>query len=168
MLLYHCDHQPQRDHLPQLQPPTTTTTTNHNHNHNRQDNDHHHDVTMSPATNNGPMHTNQTTTMMDNRWRQKVTGKAGDDQNKPKWHVWHRLGSRYIFFFFFMFFYILTNDFIAFRCSIYGLNVWGGLGMPATTKTGPNDARCVVWALGMCFILSSCLFNTNQCFLLCI
>ena len=71
-------------------------------------------------------------------------------------------------FFFFVFFYILTNDFIAFRCSIYGLNVQGGLGMLATTKTGPNNARCVIWAFGMCFIFSSHLFDTNQHFLLCI
>jgi hypothetical protein len=27
----------------------------------------------------------------------------------------------------------------------------GGFGWAATTKTGPNDARRVVWALGVCF-----------------
>src|ERR1700679_1479649 len=34
---------------------------------------------------------------------------------------------------------------------------------PATTITGPNDARCVVWALGMCFFFP-CVFSllTNE------
>ena len=33
----------------------------------------------------------------------------------------------------------------------------GGLGWAATTKTGPNDARRVVWALGMSLFLL-CIF----------
>ena len=34
----------------------------------------------------------------------------------------------------------------------------GGLGLVATVKTGPNDARHVVWALGTCFFLLHVLF----------
>ena len=31
-------------------------------------------------------------------------------------------------------------------------------GRAATMKTGPNDARRVIWAVGECFILSLCVF----------
>ena len=32
--------------------------------------------------------------------------------------------------------------------TIYVLEVRGGLGKAAMTKTGPNDEFCVVWAIG--------------------
>ena len=34
---------------------------------------------------------------------------------------------------------------------IHLLKARGRAGRAAVTKTGPNDARCVVWAIGMCF-----------------
>ena len=60
-------------------------------------------------------------------------------------------------FFFLCVFYILTNDFYLFRLSV--LKVQGRLEWAATTKTGPNDASGVVWALGAFFFLR--FFNTN-------
>src|SRR5271155_871250 len=37
---------------------------------------------------------------------------------------------------------------------------------PATTITGPNDARCVGWALGMCFFFSLVFSLLNNYFYL--
>ena len=36
---------------------------------------------------------------------------------------------------------------------------------PATRKTGPNNARRIVWALGKSFFDMFMFFNTNKCFI---
>ena len=41
------------------------------------------------------------------------------------------------------------------------LNGQGGLGLVATWKTGPNDARHVVWALGTCLFLRVLFFSLH-------
>ena len=80
---------------------------------------------------------------------------GSDYKNGPKRCQMHCLGTRCVHFFFFMFFYILTTRFILYIGSIHVLEACERAGWAANTKTGPNDARCVVWALGV-FIF--CLF----------
>ena len=41
------------------------------------------------------------------------------------------------------------------------LKGWNGLWKPATTRTGPNDASGVVWALGDFLYFTFFFFNTN-------
>ena len=36
--------------------------------------------------------------------------------------------------------------------TFYVLNGWSSLGKAATTKTGPNNARHVIWAISLLFI----------------
>ena len=62
-----------------------------------------------------------------------------DDQNGP-------IGM-YLFFYNCVLF-ILTNFFTLFRLYIPHNSI-GRLGYGATTKTGPNDASVIVWAIGM-------------------
>ena len=45
--------------------------------------------------------------------------------------------------------------------SVECLKGQGGKGKPATAKTGPNDARCVVRALGEFFFFFFVFFDTN-------
>ena len=69
---------------------------------------------------------------------------GGGDENRPKRCHTHRLDHRYIFFSFFdtnLFF----NVYIGSLQVVYGL---GGLHWMGMTKSGPNDARCIVWAIG--------------------
>src|ERR1700678_156652 len=56
-------------------------------------------------------------------------------------------------FFFFCVLYILTNDFLFYLGCIYVLQAREWFGSMAITKTGPNDARHVVWALGTMFFI---------------
>ena len=54
--------------------------------------------------------------------------------------------------FFFSSHFLRTNEpFLLHLGFIYVLKAQGGLGWAARTKTGPNDARCVVWTPGMSF-----------------
>ena len=79
--------------------------------------------------------------------------EAGDGQHRPKRRQSRRLGHKYFFFKFFAFLYILTNAYIIharYRPTDVLLQR-GGQGKAKTTRKGPNDARRVVWALGMRF-----------------
>jgi hypothetical protein len=52
--------------------------------------------------------------------------------------------------------------FILFLGSIYVLQARGGFGWAAGTKTGPNDARRVVWTLGIFFFVFFLRFIDNN------
>jgi len=65
---------------------------------------------------------------------------GGDEQNGPKRRQMRRLGSRYVFLFFYVFSYKLINV-LRFYLRLEGTR------RAATSKAGPNDARCVVWVL---------------------
>jgi len=54
----------------------------------------------------------------------------GDDENGLKRHVWRRLGPRWVNFY-----------------STYIVLIYIICDRAETTRMGPNDARCVVWAL---------------------
>ena len=70
------------------------------------------------------------------------------------------------FFFFLCFLFILTIFFFAYLGPIRVINGRRGLGWPAIRKTGPNDAFCVVWAMGKSFFLFSLFFiHSNRFFL---
>src|ERR1700678_1357678 len=56
-------------------------------------------------------------------------------------------------FSFFRVLYILTNGFLFYLGCIYVLYAQEGFGWTAITKTGPNDIRHVVWALGTIFLI---------------
>src|ERR1700678_850621 len=56
--------------------------------------------------------------------------------------------------FFFRVLYILTDDFLFYLGCIYFLQAQEGFGWTAITKTGPNDARHIVWALGTLYATS--------------
>src|ERR1700678_2645828 len=56
-------------------------------------------------------------------------------------------------FSFFLVLYILTNGFLFYLGCIYVLYAQEGFGYMAITKTGPNDIRHVVWALGTIFLI---------------
>src|ERR1700678_126639 len=56
-------------------------------------------------------------------------------------------------FVFFRVLYILTNDFLFYLGCIYVLQAREWFGSTAITKTGPNDDRHVVWALGTMFFI---------------
>jgi hypothetical protein len=64
---------------------------------------------------------------------------GGDDENEPKRRVLRRLGPRQVFLKYLSGFFVLTNDI----GSIYVFTAWA-----AMTRTSPNDAFCVAWALG--------------------
>src|ERR1700678_3073443 len=87
------------------------------------------------------------------------TGKVridGDHENGPKRRQTRRLGLRcYVFYFYFYraILYILTNEFLFELGCIYVLQAREGFVSTAITKTGPNDARHVVWALGAMFLI---------------
>ena len=66
---------------------------------------------------------------------------GGNDINEPKQRVSRRLDPRYVFFRVFRVFLIL-NYFSIVKIGSYIQN---------TTRTGPNDARRVVWAIGKYF-----------------
>ena len=70
--------------------------------------------------------------------------------------------SMYLFLFlsFFVLFYIPTN---VLYCVYEAQQVFGWAAM---TKTGPNDARHVIWALSMYFFSFLVFLHTNQCFIL--
>ena len=59
------------------------------------------------------------------------------------------------------FFLILTNVLLCIGPVNYEID----MGSVATRKTGPNDARHVVWALGKSFFFFDVFvfFNTNEC-----
>jgi hypothetical protein len=76
---------------------------------------------------------------------------ASDEKNGPKRRKTRRLGHRYVFFYFLRILLIL----FVYLGSIHLINRRGGLGWPATTITGPNDASCVVWTKGMYFFIFS-------------
>src|SRR5271168_696335 len=64
-------------------------------------------------------------------------------------HVFWALGTIFLIFnFFFRVLYILTDGFLFYLGCIYVLYAQEGFGWTAMTKTGPNDARHIVWALG--------------------
>src|SRR5271168_3983136 len=60
-------------------------------------------------------------------------------------------------FSFFRVLYILTNGFLFYLGCIYVLQAREGFGWTAMTKTGPNNARHVVWALGIYLNLCKCM-----------
>jgi hypothetical protein len=68
-----------------------------------------------------------------------------------------------LFLIFFVFFYILTNISITFR--YYRRFKATGKARVGGDKNGPNDARSVVWALGMLFFFL-CFFILNNIFTL--
>src|SRR5271168_2827647 len=83
-----------------------------------------------------------------------------DHKNGPKRHQTRRLGLRYYLFNFnfnFRVLYILTNGFLFYLGCIYVLQAREGFGWTAMTKAGPNDARHVVWALGIYLNLCRCM-----------
>ena len=67
-----------------------------------------------------------------------------DEDNGPKRRVSHRLSHWYVIFFFFRIISILTN--VSRLYSTRYVIVRAGM-----TKTGPNDAKRVVWTLGEVF-----------------
>src|SRR5271168_619668 len=71
----------------------------------------------------------------------------GDHENRPKRRQTRRLGLRYYVFYFNFF---SCHSFEDLGC-IYVLQAREWFGSTAITKTGPNDARHVVWALGTMF-----------------
>ena len=77
-----------------------------------------------------------------------IFGLCSGRQRVPKWAQMLRDTSFKVqvrFFLFFMFFFcILTND-------LYYIQVQFMFSWALITKTGPNDASCVVWALGIFF-----------------
>ena len=75
-------------------------------------------------------------------------GLGGGSKNRPKWCVQTRqLGPRYMFFFVFAFFLFWLMFYVIFRFYLHTQDTrW-----VMTMKTGPNDSRRVVWALGMFF-----------------
>ena len=90
----------------------------------------------------------------------KTTGRirlGSDEKNRPKRRVLHHLGHRYVVFFLFMFYLF----FFVFLGSICVLKRRAGLGWAAMRKTGPNDAKHIVWAIGMFLFYSSCFLCTN-------
>jgi hypothetical protein len=78
---------------------------------------------------------------------------GGDDENGSKRRETRRLGPahRYIFFTFVRIFLILTNVLFVNTGFNQTNTHWRGRWKPATTKTGPNDARRVVWAISTFF-----------------
>jgi hypothetical protein len=79
-----------------------------------------------------------------------MTGRVwlgNDEKNGPKRRVLSRLGHslRYVIFFSSVF----NLSFLFYLGSINVLKRRGGLSWAAMRKTGPNDAFCVVWAIGM-------------------
>jgi hypothetical protein len=74
---------------------------------------------------------------------------GGDRKNGPKRRKTRRLGHRYVFF---PFLRVLLTFFV-YLGSIHVVNERGGLCWAAIGKTGPNDARRVVWAIGMSFFI---------------
>ena len=84
---------------------------------------------------------------------------VGNDKNRPKRRQTRRLGHRFFFFFFFFDANLFFNVYIG---SVDVLKGPGGLRWAAITKTGPNDASGVVWAIGT--FLSFFLFDTNLFF----
>ena len=82
---------------------------------------------------------------------------GSDEKNRPKQCILHCLGHRYVVFFCSCF----TYFFLFYLCSIHVLKRQAGLGWAAMRKMGPNDTKCVVWAIGMFPFYSSCLLCTN-------
>ena len=76
----------------------------------------------------------------------------GDHENKPKRRQTRRLNWA-LGMFFFRVLYILTNDFLFYLGCIYVLQAREWFGSTAITKTGPNDTRHIVWALGTMFFI---------------
>src|ERR1700678_2339922 len=64
-------------------------------------------------------------------------------------HIVWALGAMFLI----LFFYILTNDFLFYLRPRYVLQAREGFVSMAITRTGPNDARHVVWALGAMFLI---------------
>ena len=70
---------------------------------------------------------------------------GSDEKNRPKRRVLRCLGhTRYVIFFSSRF----TQFFFVYLGSICIIKGQEGLGWAAIGKTGPNDASCVVWAIG--------------------
>ena len=86
--------------------------------------------------------------------------KGAEDENGPKWCWMHRLGTRCVFFLIFVFIsYLLMFCSIYLGCTLRNMQQWGWW-EAGTTRTGPNDAGCVVWALGVCvFFKYLCSFS---------
>src|ERR1700678_3815932 len=73
-------------------------------------------------------------------------------------HVVWALGTIFLIFnLFSRVLYILTNGFLFYLGCIYVLQAREGFGWTAMTKTGPNDSRHVVWALGIYLNLCKCM-----------
>lgn len=71
--------------------------------------------------------------------------EGNNNDNRPKRCKMHHLDHFVSFFFFFIcVLLILTNKF----GTINILKIWDNLGKVATTKSGPNDTSCDVWAIG--------------------
>ena len=82
----------------------------------------------------------------------KMTGRiqlGSDEKNRPKRHVLRHLGHRYVVFFRSCF----TCFILFYLGSIRVLKRQAGLGWAVMGKTGPNDARRVIWTIGMCFFV---------------
>ena len=97
-------------------------------------------------------------------WKYRDHSVGTDEKNKLKWCVLRCLGHMYVFFFSFFFFF-LTNS-IFYLGSNDVLRQCGGFGWAATTKTGPNDAICVIWAIDTHFYFYRALFILTYIFYL--
>ena len=80
---------------------------------------------------------------------------GGNDINEPKRRETRRLDPRYIFFSCFSYFLILNY------CSIVNIGSY----IRNTTRTGPNDARRVVWAIGKYFFVLFMFFVLKHTFI---
>ena len=85
--------------------------------------------------------------------------KVGNDQNRPKQCETCHLGPRWVFLFIFMLFYI-NGYFIVFIGCIYNLSEREMVRTTGRIKTGPNNVRRVVLALGEFF----CFFFFFSCY----
>ena len=88
--------------------------------------------------------------------------EGGDEENGPKRRESHRLGHWYVFFFFLSCFFF--NSFLSTRT--LGATVLRMDTKEATTRrTGPHDAKRVVWAISKCFFLFFVLFFYSKSFI---
>jgi hypothetical protein len=82
--------------------------------------------------------------------------EGGDHENRPKRRQTRCLGLSYVFFFHFFLVLLLLTTVLG---TIY---LREGLGKAAMTKTGPNDAFGVVWAIRKLFFLCCCYLLSNS------
>ena len=81
--------------------------------------------------------------------------EGSDEENGPKRRNSHRLGHWYMFFFSYRVFFF--NSFLSTR-TLGATVLWMHTEEATTRRTGPNDAKRVVWAISKCFFLFFVLF----------